>query len=75
MAITKTPVKRKNALHHSTKKWLSGIEDRLMTAQAAGEAFGACELPDPNGGPQICTQMDEATCKSVGGFFRGGDCG
>jgi hypothetical protein len=57
------------------KKWLQKIEERVETAQAAGESFGACILPDPNGGPPMCVQVDQATCTNLGGTYLGGDCG
>jgi hypothetical protein len=57
------------------KHWFQKIEERLKEATENGEEFGACLLPDPNGGPQVCTQMDQATCTNLGGRFVGGDCG
>jgi hypothetical protein len=56
------------------KKWLAKIEERAATAQAAGESFGACILPDPNGGPAMCVQLDQTTCTNLGGTYLGGDC-
>jgi hypothetical protein len=58
-----------------TEHWFKKIEEKLAKAQEDGVPFGACMLPDPNGGPPICSQMDEATCKNLGGTFVGGDCG
>jgi hypothetical protein len=58
-----------------TKKWFKAIEERLAKAQADGETFGACILPNPNGGPQFCEQLDQATCENLGGTFLGGPCG
>jgi hypothetical protein len=56
-----------------TQKWFKAINDRL--AQVPAEDFGACMLPNPNGGPQFCEKMDQATCENLGGTFLGGDCG
>jgi hypothetical protein len=56
------------------KKWLKKVEERVATAQAAGESFGACILPDPNGGPAMCVQLDQTTCTNLGGTYLGGDC-
>jgi len=57
------------------KTWLKKIEECLDSARASGQPFGACILPDPAGGPPICRQADEATCKNLGGTYLGGDCG
>jgi hypothetical protein len=57
------------------EKWLKKVEERVAIAQAAGESFGACILPDPNGGPAMCVQLDQTTCTNLGGTFLGGDCG
>ena len=56
------------------KKWLKSIEKQAAAAKANGDGFGACLLPDPTGGPPICVQLDESTCKNLNGKFLGGDC-
>lgn len=56
------------------KNWLKKIEERVDIAHAAGESFGACILPDPNGGPPMCAQVDQTTCANLGGTYLGGDC-
>jgi len=56
------------------KQWIEKIEERVAQAEAAGASFGACILPDPNGGPAMCVQLDQATCTNLGGTFLGGDC-
>jgi len=56
------------------KKWLAKVEERAAKAQADGESFGACILPDPNGGPAMCVQLDQTTCTNLGGTYLGGDC-
>ena len=56
------------------KQWLKKVEERVAKAEAAGESFGACILPDPNGGPAMCVQLDQTTCTNIGGTFLGGDC-
>jgi hypothetical protein len=55
--------------------WFKTIEEKLANARTAGESFGACMLPNPNGGPPICEQLDQATCANLGGTYLGGDCG
>jgi hypothetical protein len=55
--------------------WFKTIENRLTKSRASGLIFGACMLPNPNGGPPICEQLDEATCANLGGTYLGGDCG
>lgn len=64
-------------------KWLGAIHERLAKVEAtrvkAGASpedtnTGACLLPDPNGGPPMCEQLDQTTCKNLGGTFVGGDC-
>jgi hypothetical protein len=55
-------------------KWLKAIEKRVTTAKTEGEEFGACFLPNPNGGPPFCVQLDEATCSNLKGTFVGGSC-
>lgn len=55
-------------------RWIDAINDRVQTQKEAGEPFGACLLPDPNGGPPICEQLDKETCQNLGGTFLGGDC-
>jgi hypothetical protein len=57
-------------------KWLSVLHTRLAKIEAApaDSGRGACMLPDPNGGPPICEQLDQTTCKNLGGTFVGGDC-
>jgi hypothetical protein len=57
------------------EQWIKAIQERLEKAKDEGAPFGACMLPDPNGGPPMCTKVDEATCKNLGGTFVGGDCG
>jgi hypothetical protein len=61
-----------NMLH----TWLGAIHNRLakLDAEDDGPNTGACMLPDPNGGPPICEQLDQTTCKNLGGTFVGGDC-
>lgn len=56
------------------EQWLKKIEEQVNAAQANGEPFGACILPDPAGGPPICVQLDEKTCKNLKGEFIGGNC-
>ena len=56
------------------EKWLKKIEDRVQAAKDADQVFGACILPDPNGGPPMCVQLDEQTCQNLQGTFVGGDC-
>jgi hypothetical protein len=55
--------------------WFKTIEEKLANSRAAGASFGACMLPNPNGGPPICEQLDQATCANLGGTYLGGDCG
>lgn len=56
------------------KNWIKKIEQSVEKAQSEGAPFGACILPDPNGGPAMCVKVDEATCKNLNGQFIGGDC-
>lgn len=55
-------------------KWIKKIQERVAEKKEAGVTFGACSLPDPNGGPPMCVQLDEDTCNNLGGTFAGGDC-
>lgn len=55
-------------------RWMKAIKERVKAQKDAGEPFGACLLPDPNGGRPICEQLDKATCQNLGGTFLGGDC-
>lgn len=55
-------------------KWLNTVKERAEAQKDAGEPFGACLLPDPNGGPPICEQLDKDTCQNLGGTFLDGDC-
>jgi len=55
--------------------WFRTIEEKLANSRATGQSFGACMLPNPNGGPPICEQLDQATCANLGGTYLGGDCG
>jgi len=57
-------------------KWLGAIHAKLADLDEKGDdtGRGACMLPDPNGGPPICEQLDATTCKNLGGTFVGGDC-
>ena len=56
------------------QKWLKEIEAKAKAAEAAGEVFGACLLPDPNGGADMCVQLDKDTCTQIGGTYQGGPC-
>jgi hypothetical protein len=55
--------------------WFRTIEEKLANSRDTGQSFGACMLPNPNGGPPICEQLDQATCANLGGTYLGGDCG
>lgn len=58
------------------KDWFTKVEARVQSAREAGAEVGACMIPDQNGGPPMCVQVDKATCTNVlGGTFVGGDCG
>lgn len=56
------------------RKWLDAVAERAQAQKMAGEEFGACLLPDPNGGEPVCEQLDKDTCQNLGGTFLGGDC-
>ena len=56
------------------KDWLQKIEKKAAKAHAEGDEFGACMLPDPNGGPAMCVPLDKDTCQNLGGTYLGGDC-
>lgn len=55
-------------------KWMAMVKRRASAAAAANEPSGACLLPNPAGGPRMCVQVDEATCKTLKGRFVGGPC-
>ena len=57
-------------------KWLTEVHARLaeVADKEVESEMGACMLPNPNGGPPICEQLDPTTCKNLGGTFIGGDC-
>jgi hypothetical protein len=56
------------------EKWFEAIRASVEKAETAGDSIGACFLQDPTGGPSICVQVDEATCKALKGIFTGGPC-
>jgi len=57
------------------KVWFAKVETKIQTAKDAGADFGACMIPDPNGGPPICVPADRDTCvNSLNGTFLGGNC-
>jgi len=57
------------------KEWFERIEGSMKAAVDQGSETGACMLPDSNGGPPVCVEMDQATCTNLGGTFLGGPCG
>jgi hypothetical protein len=54
--------------------WLTSIKTAALTAEADGAEVGACLLPDPAGGADMCVQVDAATCTRLKGTFQGGPC-
>jgi hypothetical protein len=54
--------------------WFMAVDARMSAAVAAGAATGACIVPNPAGGANMCIPTDRATCKAMKGFFAGGAC-
>jgi hypothetical protein len=71
-------VEEKKLEHIVQKKtlghWLEAVRSSATAAEASGTHKGACLLPDPNGGPNYCVQVDQATCTALKGTWVDGDC-
>jgi hypothetical protein len=63
------PVQKKTLGH-----WLEAVRSSAAAAETGGTHKGACLLTDPNGGPNYCVQVDQATCTSLKGTWIDGDC-
>ena len=48
------------------------MSDIVENSQPDLEEVGACVIPDPSGGPDMCVQATRAECLRIGGVFQGG---
>lgn len=60
----------------SVEAWLGIVRDHIARTAEDGAPTGACSVPDPNGGPNLCVEMTEEACGSptVKGTWIGGNC-
>ena len=60
----------------SVKEWLGIVRDHIAKTAEDGAPTGACSVPDPNGGPNLCVEMTQEACGSpaVKGTWIGGNC-
>ena len=60
----------------SVEEWLCIVRDHIARTAEDGAPTGACSVPDPNGGPNLCVEMTQEACGSpaVKGTWIGGNC-
>jgi hypothetical protein len=74
-AVLQDP-KGRSARRASVEEWLGIVRDHIARTGVDGATTGACSVPDPNGGPNLCVEMTQEACGSpaVKGTWIGGNC-